>query len=302
VPGTTGNIAKSPILLAVMGSTASGKSALAEMLADQWDAVIINADAFQIYQGMDIGTAKPQDQTRYELLDIKAPNEDFGVGEFVLLAAERLRHHFEHGRNVIVCGGTGFYVRALFEEFQDLEPAPDPKLRAELDERIAQEGLQSLVNELLRKAPHLAIKTDLKNPVRVRRSLEKALSPHPPISFSLPPFRKHKFALSLNVENSYVKIIQRTQSMIQNGWVHEVKQLLSQGYRSGDPGFRAIGYELIEQCLLNDGQEQDLIDRIVLDTVQYAKRQRTWLRSEPHLMQYSYFSEAYNAALRIGKS
>jgi tRNA dimethylallyltransferase len=283
---------KSPFLLAIMGPTASGKSDLAEQIAEQYNAVILNADASQVYVGMDIGTAKPVNRTRYELLDIKQPNEGFGVGEFVVIAADRLEEHFSEGRNVVLCGGTGFYIRALMEEFQDLECAPDPELRRQLDERILSDGLESLAIELTERAPAIALGTDLKNPVRVRRALEKVMAANPPIQFKVPPFRKRKIAITPNIEISSAKIAIRTRTMIQNGWVSEVKHLLDQGYGSGDPGFRAIGYELIESYILNGGTEEYLTERITLDTVQYAKRQRTWLRSEPNLVEFSEFSEA----------
>jgi tRNA dimethylallyltransferase len=88
-----------------------------------------------MYRGMDIGTAKPTDTTRYELLNLKNPDEEFGVGEYVLLAAARLQEHFNNNVNVVLCGGTGLYIRALIEEYQDLSPAPSPELRRELNER-----------------------------------------------------------------------------------------------------------------------------------------------------------------------
>jgi tRNA dimethylallyltransferase len=291
-----------PLLIAVMGPTASGKSALAEQLAEELNAVILNADAFQVYRGMDIGTAKPVNQSRYELLDLKSPNENFGVGEYVVLASERLHEHFQAGRNSIVCGGTGYYVRALIEEFTDLNPAPDPGLRESLEERLKGEGLETLASELVEKAPDQAAKTDLKNPVRVRRALERVYQKGDAIRFTLPPYQKYKVSITPNIENSSVKIAQRTKTMVQNGWIREVEALLDQGYGSGDPGFRAIGYELIEQFILNGGSEVDLTEKIILDTVQYAKRQRTWLRSEPNLNQFSEFSEAYDATMSYATS
>jgi tRNA dimethylallyltransferase len=292
----------SPALIAVMGPTASGKSDLAEALATELEADIVNADAFQVYRGMDIGTAKPSERSRYHLLDIKEPSESFGVGEFVLLAADIMQKAFDAGQNVVVCGGTGFYVRALIEEFTDLEPAPDPNLRAELEDRLANEGLPVLVAELEKRKPELAKKTDLMNPVRVRRALERCLSDAPPIKFTLPSFRKIKVALSPNAEISFSKITQRTQAMIQNGWVREVEMLLDQGYKSGDPGFRAIGYELIESFIRSGGEEQDLKNQIILETTQYAKRQRTWLRSEPNLITFTDSSEAMDAVISKAKS
>ncbi|MEI8282612.1 MAG: isopentenyl transferase family protein, partial [Armatimonadota bacterium] len=117
----------SPNLIAIMGPTASGKSQVAEAIANRIDAAIINADAFQIYRGMDVGTGKSSDLTRYQLIDIRNPDQDFGVGEFVVLAADLLHEHFRNGKSVVICGGTGLYVRALIEQYGNLMPAPSPE-------------------------------------------------------------------------------------------------------------------------------------------------------------------------------
>src|SRR5688572_23240532 len=124
-----------PFLLAVMGPTASGKTDLAEHLADETGAQLINADAFQVYKGFDIGTAKSVNANRYELIDIREPDESFGVGEFVQLANAELERLFAGGTSAIVVGGTGLYVRALFEEYEAMSGPPDPQLRADLEAR-----------------------------------------------------------------------------------------------------------------------------------------------------------------------
>ena len=136
------------MLIAVMGPTASGKTGLAEALADELDATLINADAFQIYRGMDIGTAKPKAKSRYALLDIKNPNEGYGVGEWAQSAQAIVQDAWIAAKSVIVVGGTGLYIRALFEEYDGLHPAPDPVLRSELELREQTEGLPALYAEL----------------------------------------------------------------------------------------------------------------------------------------------------------
>ena len=105
-----------------MGPTASGKTHLAESLADRLDALLINADAFQVYRDMDIGTAKPDAKERYRLIDFKNPDEGFGVGEWVRLALNCLSEAWSEKRSVVVVGGTGFYIRALFESYGEMKP------------------------------------------------------------------------------------------------------------------------------------------------------------------------------------
>ncbi|MDH4387815.1 MAG: tRNA (adenosine(37)-N6)-dimethylallyltransferase MiaA [Fimbriimonas sp.] len=275
----------------MLGPTASGKSSLAEELADKFNATIINGDAFQMYRGMDIGTAKPTDTTRYELLNLKNPDEEFGVGEYVLLAAARLQEHFNNNVNVILCGGTGLYIRALIEEYQDLSPAPSPELRRELNERPEDE----LVLQLQTQFPEMAATTDLKNRIRVTRALERCLAPKKKIRFSIPPFSKKKVAIVPEVTNTELNIQQRTSLMLQNGWVNEVKELLNLGYRPGNPGFRAIGYTAIVDFLYGDITEEEMVETIEAETRNYAKRQRTWLRSEPDLEVFSNRIDALGA-------
>ena len=274
---------KAPTLFVVMGPTASGKTFVAETLTQTHDAVILNADAFQVYRGMDIGTAKPIDQSRYRLLDIRNPDEDFGVGEYVILAAEILHELFDSGRTAIICGGTGLYIRALVEQYHELMPSPDPHLRLEL----ASLSLEEAFSRLKEASPEVAGQVDPHNEVRVKRSLEKELGPQTPIQFSVPSFQVRKIAIVPSLELS--------QEKIQNGWVTEVRNLLDKGYGPGNPGFRALGYAAIAEYVQGKGNEEVLKERIESDTVRYAKRQRTWLRAEPNLIVYSDVSEALDA-------
>lgn len=270
-----------PVLIAVMGPTGSGKTSFAERLAGALGAQLLNADAFQIYRGMDIGTAKPENRERYRLLDLKEPNEPFGVGEFVRLANSELQDLFREGRSAVVVGGTGLYIRALFEEYADMAEAADPNLRQELMARLRDEGLESLVPELLAKRPDAAQKIDLRNPVRVTRALERLSSPGPRIRYELPPFVRTKFALMPRREVLDASIETRHRRMVQNGWVQEVKRLLLAGYCPTDPGFRAIGYRNWASHLEGNVGLEETTATIIAETRRYAKRQRTWIRSEP---------------------
>jgi tRNA dimethylallyltransferase len=272
-----------PLLLAVMGPTASGKTALAEELATKMDALLLNADAFQVYRGMDVGTAKPADKERYQLVDIKDPNEAFGLGEWLRLAESVLNQAFEHSRSVIVVGGTGLYIRGLMESYAGIWPAPDPALRQELMDREQSEGLPALSLQLQSLAPEVAAKTDLANPARVRRALERIISGTTPDAVRLPPFRSLKIALDLELEKLYEQISRRAALMVQNGWLAEVENLASQGFGPGDPGFRALGYEDLWRHLNGEISLDAALQNATLATRRYGKRQRTWLRSEPRL-------------------
>lgn len=266
-----------------MGPTASGKTDLAEALADRLDAVLVNADAFQAYRGMDVGTAKPAARERYRLLDVKRPDEAYGVGEFCLRASAELGDAHAQGRSAVVVGGTGQYVRALFEEYRDLMPDPDPALRAHYEARRREEGLEHLAAELARRDPNLAARTELRNPVRVTRALERLDDARGPLEFRVPYAKRAKFAIAVAKEEIEARIARRAGAMMHNGWVEEVKGLRDEGYGPGSPGFRAIGYRTISELLDEDLATEEAERAIVRETIAYAKRQRTWLRSEPGL-------------------
>jgi len=269
-----------PFLVGVMGPTASGKTDLAEELAVILDAQLVNADAFQIYRGMNIGTAKPERKSEYRLLDIRNPSEGFGVGEYVSLAEVVLRECWEARRNVVVVGGTGLYIRALFEEYGEMAAAPDPDLRNRLNEKT----LDELVAELQQADRASAERVDLRNRVRVQRALERIYTPEPSVPVRLPPFQKRKYAVVRDPAETVERITRRVEAMVKNGWVQEVRQLANAGYAPTDPGLRALGYRAVWQHLNGEVELNEAVATTIAETRRYAKRQRTWLRSEPNLM------------------
>jgi len=182
------NRSQKPVLVAVMGPTASGKTEIAEAIADEIGGQLVNADAFQIYRGMDIGTAKPSNKSAYRLLDIKNPSQGFGVGEFVGLAQDVLRDCWDKGQSVVLVGGTGLYIRALVDEYSEMAPAPDPALRKSLDQKT----LEELIEELERIDHGALQRIDLRNRVRVQRLLERLSSSEPSVPVDIPPFQKNK--------------------------------------------------------------------------------------------------------------
>ena len=268
-----------PLLLAIMGPTSSGKSALAEDLGRRLDAQLLNADAFQIFRRLDIGTSKPSDRNLYKLLDLRDPNEPFGLGEWLKLAQPVLEEAYAAGKNVIVVGGTGLYIRALFEEYAAMGELPDADLRLRLNET----PIEDLRTQLASDYPSIAATVDLANPVRVRRALEKLETPVS-VAVSLPPFVKLKIAISRPPAMLESRIHVRIREMMQNGWIQEVAGLRDTGFGREDPGIRAIGYRTLWDLLDKIIDLDEAIETIIVQTRRYAKRQRTWLRSEPGLV------------------
>lgn len=273
-----------PFLIAVMGPTASGKTSLAESLADQLSAQLVNADAFQMVRGFDIGTAKPTLRDQYALIDVLDPTEESSVADWIRRVHPILLECFGRGQSVILSGGTGFYIRALMEGYVAMAPPPNPALRQNLMKREAEEGLASLAAELLERAPEIAAGMDLRNPARVRRALERLDSPTPEPQPPLPPFVKVKFRLDMPVTTLDKRIAGRVDAMISDGWANEVRNLLAQGVPKTAPAFRAIGYLSLIEWLEGQANREDTRAEVILRTRQYAKRQRTWLRSEPGAM------------------
>ncbi|HMS54272.1 MAG TPA: tRNA (adenosine(37)-N6)-dimethylallyltransferase MiaA [Fimbriimonadaceae bacterium] len=265
-----------------MGPTASGKTALAEALADSLDAELLNADAFQVYRGLNIGTAKPVERGRYHLVDILEPTEPFGLGAFISKAMVVLSDAFRAKRSVVVVGGSGLYIRGLFEEYASVGAKPDPSVRRFYEDVERHQGLEALVKLLTERSLADAERTDLRNPLRVRRALER-LDSAPAEAHRLPAFVKHKVAVSPEPEVLDRRIKQRVLAMLEQGWIEEVQMLMLRGIPLDAPGMRAIGYREIATRLIEGTPLEGLEEELALRTRQYAKRQRTWLRSEPNL-------------------
>lgn len=289
-------MSRKPVLLAIYGPTGSGKTALAEALALELDAKLISADAFQVYRGFSIGTGKPRPPHDWHGIDLLDPWQAFGVVEFIRYALPLIEESWARNQNVIVAGGTGQYLRALMEEFSDLGAQPPSGLRASLEARLKEEGLESLAAELLRLNPETIV--DVRNPVRVRRALEKVMSPSEPLTFALPPFIKIK--IGLNVEPSLLADWQRqrVRDMLEAGWPREVEGLMAEPNVIGAPAWRAIGYDVVKRALSGKLSLAEAEEEISLLHRQYAKRQRTWLRKEPNLHCVTVTSEG-SRSLRV---
>ncbi|MEW5882972.1 MAG: tRNA (adenosine(37)-N6)-dimethylallyltransferase MiaA [Armatimonadota bacterium] len=277
--------ANEPVAIAVLGPTASGKTALAEALADRLECRIVNADLFQMYRGLDIGTAKPARRELYDLLDVLEPVEAFTAGRFVHLAAERCAAAYEQCRHVVVCGGTGLYVRALFEGYS-LTPPPSSDERRRLRERLHEVGIERFAQESGVDLECLS-QSDRRNPVRVLRAaerlaVERCRAGSPTRDAPRWHSRRLKFALLPTREWLLPRIQRRIEEMLASGWEAEVRSLLEAGIPETAPAFRAIGYREVAALFRGELTQEDAVRSIETQTWQYAKRQMTWLRREPN--------------------
>ena len=270
----------------ILGPTNSGKTSLAELLKDTIGGQLVNIDAFQVYKEMDIGTAKSERKSEYEMIDLINPNVDFGVGAYIQSALPILNQLYNTGISPIIVGGSGLYARALTTEFHDLAMAPNPLLRTSLNELFDKEGTEGLVRKWTEiKAEHAIEEKeiDLKNPMRVKRAIERALTGQNRMHFHIPPFIVRKFAIMPENVILNSQILSRIDKMMQNGWIEEVLKLKSLGYGLTDPGMRAHGYRALYKVTEGKMTIVEARERTYFDVRQYAKRQRTWLRKEPEL-------------------
>lgn len=276
-------------IVAVVGPTAVGKSGLALELAEALGGEIVNADAFQVYRGLDIGTAKPTSSMRervaHHLVDVLDPTETFSAGEFARRARRAISEIRARGRVAFVVGGSGLYLRALFEGLAPL-PRRRPELRADLEERLEREGIEALYRELQRVDPETARRLASSDRQRILRALEIFLASGETMSSWLrrrpveEPLPAHKIGLTLPRAILYDRIAVRVNQMVEQGWLDEVLSMLDRGIDSSAPAFRAIGYRQMLRHVRGESTLDEAIDETVRASRRYAKRQETWFRKE----------------------
>lgn len=265
-----------------MGPTASGKTLVAEHIARKLEAQLISADAFHVYRGLNIGTNKPSNVADYELLNVVDATEAFSAGQWLEMARATVENLWKKQQSVVVVGGTGLHIRALFEGWSEMSE-PDPALHAELIHRLDTHGVSELARELTQVAPEVAAAIDLQNPRRVIRALEKLATQRNAKPNTVPPFRKVKLGIQVDVAQLNQRIEERAAQMLEAGWKQEVLDLQQNNVAETCQSMRAIGYHAVAQWAHGQLTFEDALKEIALQTVQYAKRQRTWMRSEPAL-------------------
>ncbi len=289
-------------ILAIVGATATGKSALGMFLAEELGGEIVSADALQAYRGFDIGTAKPGPEERarvpHHLIDILEPHERYSAGEFARRARAAIAGIQARGRLPLVVGGSGLYLRALFAGISPTPPG-DSAVRQRLHERLAEEGLEALTRELERVDPATAERLATGDTQRVLRALEVAEVSGEPLSawISRQPFGIQRIAadhvgLTLPRSILYDRIASRVARMMDAGWLGEVARLRSRGLDPGLPAFQAIGYRQLARYVKEE--EEWSLDRAIAETIRatcrFAKRQETWFRKESDISSIAWFS------------
>lgn len=281
-----------PVVILV-GPTAVGKSELAIDLAKRLNGEIVTADSMQVYQGMNIGTAKPsleqQEEIPHHLIDVVPPDQPFNVARYRNLAHETIAAIHARDRLPIVSGGTGLYIRAILDEFLLPGSGSDPKIRARLEAEAKQDGNQALHDRLQAIDPETATRLHPNDIRRVIRALEiyettgKIMSQHIQEAQQRTP-RYHSIHVGLTRPRTelYRRIEQRVDKQLADGLVAEVRALI-QRYELNKTARQALGYKEIIDFLSGQCTFDEAIERLKRETRRYAKRQYTWFRRDERL-------------------
>lgn len=274
-------------LVAVVGPTGTGKSDLGIALSHELGGEVINADALQLYRGMDIGTAKlppeERDGVPHHLLDVLDIHEEASVAAFQRDArrcAEQIR---ERGRVPVLVGGSGLYVRAALDAIEF--PGTDPVTRARREEQLRREGRSVLLRELARVDPESAAR--VKDDRRLVRALEvHDLTGRPFTSFM--PQRRYvrptvQIGLAMGRDELNDRLARRVDLMLERGWLDEVRALAARGLRESPTAGRALGYPQLLAVLDGTMTLAQAREDTVAATRRFTKRQRTWFRADPRV-------------------
>ncbi|MCX8073768.1 MAG: tRNA (adenosine(37)-N6)-dimethylallyltransferase MiaA [Candidatus Binatia bacterium] len=277
-------------IVAIVGPTASGKTALALELAEAFGAEIVNADSRQVYRGLDIGSAKPtvaeRQRVPHHVVDVAAPDEPFHCARFLELAEAAIADIRGRGLRVLVVGGTGLYVRVLRGGLFP-GPARDPELRAAWMAREV-ESPGFLHRCLAAVDPVSAARLHPRDHVRLIRALEVYEKTGRPMSWWQ---AQHRFGtgryplvlLGVSVPRAelYRRIDARCRAMVASGLVEEVRRLYAQGYGPELPALQSLGYREIGAYVRAEMGLEEAIAAMARETRRFAKRQLTWFRREP---------------------
>ncbi len=277
-----------PRIIAIVGPTGSGKSALALEAARRIDGEIVNADARQLYRGFEIGTGTPLGTRRADgALDVEGvahhlyaeqdPRRPLTVAEWRDLAMERIWEISKRGKTPILVGGTGLYFRAIIDNPQYPAVPPQEEWRAVQAERPAED----LVAELGKKDPAAAERIDLKNPRRVLRALEVATfgdSVAP--AFGPPLVEAVQIGIDWPREELYARVEANVDAMLRAGWMDEVRARMADGISLDAPAWNAIGYRELRQVAEGERTFEDAVVAIKTASRHFAKRQLTWFRKD----------------------
>jgi len=285
-------------LIAILGPTAVGKSALAIQLAKEFRGEIVSADSRLVYRGMDIGTAKPSAEEQrvapHHLIDLVNPDEPFTLAEYQPLAYSTIAGIHARGNMPFLVGGTGLYVRAVLEGLSIPRVKPNLERRTEL-ERVDAALLYTRLQEL---DPIAAARIDPKNKRRIIRAIEVTESAGTPISelqkLDAPNYRVLRIGLTMPRDQLYERINARVDQMIAHGLIAEVQGLIDRGYSADLSSMSGLGYRQIAAYLHGKTSRDEAIRILKRDTRRFVHHQYSWFRlNDPRIQWFDVNAPSY---------
>ena len=275
-------------VIVICGPTASGKTGLSIELAKRIKGEVISADSMQIYQEMDIGTAKPnkeeQQGVKHYLMDFVSPEERYSVADYKRDAKQAIKEILKKGKTPIVVGGTGLYVDSLIYEIEYPNIEFDEAYRTELEQRVKAEGLEKLYKEAEKIDPEATKKISENDEKRILRILEiyhatgktktqqEVESRKNPVEYDY-----QVYALKWDRELLYERINKRVDLMLEQGLVEEVQGIIKR-HQKFPTAMQGLGYKEVVEFLKGNTTQEEMIEKIKMETRRYAKRQMTWFR------------------------
>jgi len=281
-------------VLVILGPTCVGKTQVSLKLADILKSEIVSFDSRQVYKFMDIGTAKPtkeeREKIRHHLIDLVSPDENFTAADYGKKAREIIRQIVKENKQPIAVGGSGLYLKAMIEGFFQ-GPAADEKIRKKLKREAQEFGEPHLFSRLKELDPKAAERIHPNDSVRIIRALEVYELTGKPISLwqregSYEPSAMEFVKIGLNLERKelYQKINLRTEEMISQGFLDEVKMLKKKGFTPKLKALKTVGYQELFDYLDGKLDLRAAIEKIKLNTRHYAKRQLTWFGKDKEII------------------
>lgn len=279
-------------VIVIIGPTASGKSAVALELSKKTNAEIVNGDSRQIYQYLHHGTSQPANEDKkivpHHLYDFLKPDQTYSAGQYAKDATLVVKNILKNNRIPIVVGGTGFYIRSLFDGISEL-PGRNESVRKEWLALAQEKGREFLHQKLKAVDPISAEKIPHQNIQRIIRALEvytltgKPLSElHKKSSKTSAPFDPLFFGLLWEKEKLKERILERTKR-IAPLIIEETKEVLKKDFKENDPGLQSLGYRQATQTLRREITCDDFFNSLLTETFQYAKRQMTWFKKDSRI-------------------
>ena len=275
--------------IAVVGPTASGKSALGIALAHEFDGEVVNVDSMQLYKGMDIGTAKlpvtEREGIPHHLLDIWEVTKTASVAEYQALAVATVEKIMARGKMPVLVGGSMLYVQSLIDAWSF--PPTDPTVRARYEARLDEIGVDALHAELAEVDPAAARVIEDKDPRRTVRALEVIELTGKPFQASQPPknaaprWGTRILGLRTNAEWLNPRIELRTRNMFEQGLIDETRGLVDAGLVRDSTAGRAIGYAQVLAMMDGELTEAEAVEQTITGTRRYVRRQRSWFNRDP---------------------